>query len=229
MKDVSTHPAAKATTTATAKDARRDDKAAAVLTAPLQVGSLPSFAFGTQSILWWATLGLVLIEGTVFALALATYFYLRSHSQAWPPSSPPPALLWGTVNTAILLVSMLPNHWAKRASEQQDLRKSRLWLCVCLVFSLAFLAVRAFEFGALNVRWDADAYGSIVWTLLGLHTVHLVTDTYDSIVLAVLLFIGPLESKRFVDVNENADYWYFVVLSWLPIYAVIYWAPRFHG
>jgi heme/copper-type cytochrome/quinol oxidase subunit 3 len=59
--------------------------------------------------------------------------------------------------------------------------------------------------------------------------VHLVTDTYDSIVLAVLLFIGPLESKRFVDVNENADYWYFVVLSWLPIYAVIYWAPRFHG
>jgi cytochrome c oxidase subunit I+III len=27
-------------------------------------------------------------------------------------------------------------------------------------------------------------------------------------------------------VSENALYWYFVVLSWLPIYAVIYLAPR---
>jgi cytochrome c oxidase subunit I+III len=36
-----------------------------------------------------------------------------------------------------------------------------------------------------------------------------------------------MEGKRFVDVSENAVYWYFVVLSWLPIYAVIYGAPRF--
>jgi heme/copper-type cytochrome/quinol oxidase subunit 3 len=39
--------------------------------------------------------------------------------------------------------------------------------------------------------------------------------------------MGPLEGKRFVDVSENALYWYFVVLSWLPIYAVIYWAARY--
>jgi cytochrome c oxidase subunit III len=29
-----------------------------------------------------------------------------------------------------------------------------------------------------------------------------------------------------VDVAENAVYWYFVVFAWLPIYGVIYWAPR---
>jgi heme/copper-type cytochrome/quinol oxidase subunit 3 len=67
----------------------------------------------------------------------------------------------------------------------------------------------------------------VVWLLLGLHTTHLVTDTVDTAVLAVLLFTGPFEGKRFVDVSENALYWYFVVLSWLPIYVVIYWAPRF--
>jgi heme/copper-type cytochrome/quinol oxidase subunit 3 len=27
-------------------------------------------------------------------------------------------------------------------------------------------------------------------------------------------------------VAENSMYWYFVVLSWIPIYAVIYIAPR---
>ena len=40
------------------------------------------------------------------------------------------------------------------------------------------------------------------------------------------MFVGPIEEKRFVDVEENAVYWYFVVLAWLPIYGVIYWAPR---
>ena len=39
-------------------------------------------------------------------------------------------------------------------------------------------------------------------------------------------FTGPIEEKRFVDVSENSYYWYFVVFAWLPIYGVIYWAPR---
>ena len=43
---------------------------------------------------------------------------------------------------------------------------------------------------------------------------------------AVLMFVGPIEEKRFVDVEENAVYWYFVVIAWLPIWGVIYWAPR---
>jgi heme/copper-type cytochrome/quinol oxidase subunit 3 len=77
------------------------------------------------------------------------------------------------------------------------------------------------------VKWDSNAYGSVTWTLLGFHTVHLVTDLLDSIVLTVLMFTRHGEKPtRFVDVSENCFYWYFVVLSWLPIYAVLYWAPR---
>jgi heme/copper-type cytochrome/quinol oxidase subunit 3 len=137
-----------------------------------------------------------------------------------------PDLLWGTVNTAILLLSCVPNELAKRAGERVDLRAVRLWLVVCLLFGVAFNAVRVVEFQHLNVRWDHDAYGSIVWMLLGLHTTHIVTDFLDSLVLAALMFIGPIEERRFIDVEENAVYWYFVVLAWLPIYGVIYWAPR---
>jgi heme/copper-type cytochrome/quinol oxidase subunit 3 len=66
----------------------------------------------------------------------------------------------------------------------------------------------------------------MVWLLLGLHTVHLLADTVDTAVLTLLMHTGPLEGTRFVDVSENALYWYFVVWSWLPIYAVIYLVPR---
>ena len=192
----------------------------------LDVSKLPTFGFGHRSPMWWGTMGLVAIESTVFALAIMSYFYLRSHAGAWPMSSLPPDLLWGSVNTAIMVGSMIPNHFAKRAAEHLDLPKVRLWMVVCMLVSVAFLTVRVFEFKTLNTHWDSDAYGSIVWMLMGLHTTHLITDAYDSLVLTVLMFTGPLEGKRFVDVSENAGYWYFVVLSWIPIYAVIYWGAR---
>jgi cytochrome c oxidase subunit III len=192
----------------------------------LDVAGLPSYAFSHRSLMWWGTLGLMAIEGTVFAMAIGIYFFLRTHSATWPMTSLPPRLLWGTLNTGILLVSLWPNHLAKKAAEHHDVHGVRLWLGTGLLFGLAFIAVRAFEFGALNVRWDSNAYGSIVWLLMGLHTVHLVTDVLDSIVLEVLFFTGPLSGRRFVDVSENSDYWYFVVWSWLPVYLVVYWGAR---
>jgi cytochrome c oxidase subunit III len=194
--------------------------------AALDVAELPSFGFSHRSLMWWGTAGMMAIEGTVFAFAVAVYFYLRVHSATWPMASAPPDLVWGTLNTLILLASLVPNEWAKKRAEKLDLPQVRIALVACLLFSLAFLVVRVFEFRSLNIRWDENAYGSIVWMLLSLHTVHLVTDFWDSAVLAALMFRRPVEGKSYVDVSESAVYWYFVVLTWLPLYAVIYWAPR---
>jgi heme/copper-type cytochrome/quinol oxidase subunit 3 len=193
----------------------------------LDVAALSPGGFGSRSLMWWGTMGIILIEGTVFALAIVSYFYFRTRMPAWPPDGvAPPDLRWGTLNTLVLLASMIPNELAKRAGKRIDLRAVRLWMIVCLMFGVGFNAIRVYEFRHLNVMWDHDAYGSIVWVLLGLHTTHIVTDFLDTAVLAVLMFTGPIEERRFVDVEENAVYWYFVVLAWLPIYGVIYWAPR---
>jgi heme/copper-type cytochrome/quinol oxidase subunit 3 len=62
---------------------------------------------------------------------------------------------------------------------------------------------------------------------MGLHITHLLTDWVETLVLTALLFTPQLvEGKRFVDAEENASYWYFVVITWIPIYLVLYWAPR---
>lgn len=192
----------------------------------IDVRHLPTYGFGSASLMWWSTWGLMLIEGSVFAIAVLMYFYLRGISASWPIAAPAPDLIWGTLNTGLLLASLLPNELARRAAEREDRPKARLWLVVCVLFSLAFLGLRALEFGALHAAWHSNAYGSVVWLLLGLHTTHLVTDTVDTTVLAVLLFTGPFSGRRFADVGENAMYWYFVVGSWLPLYAVIYFGAR---
>jgi heme/copper-type cytochrome/quinol oxidase subunit 3 len=192
----------------------------------LDVRELPGVVFGHRSLMWWGILGMMAIESTVFALAVMCYFYLRSHQETWPITSPPPDLLWGTINTGLMLVSFLPAHLAKKASEALRCRSTQIWLVVSCVFGAAFCLIRIMEFGALHTRWDSNAYGSVVWLLLGLHTTHIVTDLIDTIVLTVLFFTGPLDGKRYGDVSENSFYWYFVVVSWIPIYLVIYWGAR---
>ena len=158
----------------------------------IDVRDLPSYGFSHRSLMWWGNLGLMAIEGTAFALAIMAYFYLRAHAGTWPLGVRPPDLLWGTVNTLILLASAVPNHLTKKAAEAHNRAGVKLWLSVSIAFGIAFIAVRWMEFAALNCRWDSNAYGSVVWMLLGLHTVHLVTDVYDSVVLDTIFFTGTL-------------------------------------
>ncbi len=192
----------------------------------LDVSDLPSYAFGHQGLIWWGTVGYMVIEGSMFVIVLVVYFYLRLKVDAWPPSLPDPDPLYGTINLGVLLISMVPNQMAKRAAERLDLGMTRIWMVVMVIFGLLPLAIRFYEYFALNCRWDSNAYGSIVWLLISLHTLHLATDLGDTVVLAALAFSDRFEEKRFADISENALYWYFIVLAWIPVYLVIYFAPR---
>lgn len=192
----------------------------------INVSELPNVVFGERSIVSWGMFGMMLIEGTMFGVVVATYFYLRTRSSQWPPEGYPPALLYGSINTVIFVLSLIPNIWISKIAKQGDLTKARIGVWIMTIIGIANMGIRVFEFASLNCHWDTNAYGSIVWTILGLHTAHLVTDWYDTVVLLVLLYIGPIEGRSFMDVSENAEYWYFVVLTWLPIYFVLYFAPR---
>lgn len=193
----------------------------------LDLGLLPAHGMGTASVTWWGTLAFMLIEGTGFALVIAVYLYLMSLAAVWPINAPPPDLLPGTLVTLILLASLAPNILISRWAERQDLFKVRIGVVIMSILGIAPLVVRIFEFPALKVSWDSNAYGSVVWTLLGLHTTHIITDLVDTLVLAALMFTrhGSNE-RRFGDVQDNAMYWNFVVVTWLPIYGCIYWLAR---
>ena len=192
------------------------------------LADLPTHAFGHRSLTWWGTIGFMVIEGTAFALAIAAYFLLMSQEQDWPPAPfDAPDLIAGTLFTLVMLASEIPNTIVKRAAEHGQLRKVRKLLLLMVGIGLVLFAIRAFEFASTNVWWYDNAYGSIVWALLVLHTTHVLTDWVDTCVLAGLMHTRHgIEGRRFVDVSENAMYWRFVWLAWLPIYLLIYWVPR---
>jgi heme/copper-type cytochrome/quinol oxidase subunit 3 len=192
----------------------------------VDVSRLPEFAFGPQGLIWWGTTGFMIIEGSMFIMALIVYFYLRLKVPEWPPTLPNPGIGYATANILLVFVSCIPNQLAKSAAEKFDLRGARLWLGVLILIGIGNVVLRALEYTQLNCRWDTNAYASITWLLLSMHTIHVATDVVDSGVLWAVIVLEPVTEKRFVDVSENSLYWYFIVAWWVPVYLTVYFAPR---
>ena len=196
----------------------------------LDVGALPEHALGEPAPLWWGVILMVTIESTMFVVLLGTYLYLRNETAAWPPlGTDRPGQIPGAISTVLLLISVVPQWIGDRLAFDAPTpgrdRAIRWTLVAASLIGLVILIPRAFEFPALHCRWDTHAYGSIVWTMLGMHTFHLVTSTVETIVLTVYAFLRPMDEKHCLDLNVNALYWYFVVGWWLPIWAAIYLGP----
>jgi heme/copper-type cytochrome/quinol oxidase subunit 3 len=192
------------------------------------LADLPTHKFGPSSLTWWGVIGFMVIEGGFFALTFAAYFFIMGHEQGWPPEGrQAPDLLAGTLFTLIILLSEIPNTILKRAANGGDVPTIRRLMPVMIAIGLALLIVRGFEFNSLNCRWTDDAYSSVIWALLFLHTTHVLTDWGDTVVLGALMYTPvAYEGRRHVDVDENSLYWRYVWLLWIPIYLMIYWVPR---
>jgi cytochrome c oxidase subunit 3 len=191
------------------------------------IAALPTYEFGPGGLIWWGTLGFMLLEGAGFVLAAGAYLYIAGQTPQWPPAGDAAPSLWGgTAFTLVALASLIPNFWLEAKARAQSEVAVRWGALLITLIGVVLLAIRAWEFTQLNVRWDHDAYGSLVWLLLFLHATHVLTDLGDTAVLTLWLFTHQPDGRQYVDVKDNAGYWTFVVVSWLPLYALIYWGPR---
>jgi cytochrome c oxidase subunit III len=197
------------------------------LRATNDVSELPSVVFGHRSLMWWATLGFMVIEGWTLALIVAAFLYLRQNYEAWPPlRTPYPDLLIPTINLVLMLVSIIPAVITQKKAERLDAHGTRRWLIPSAVLGLAILTLRWWELWALNVRWDTNAYGSAVWTIVGFHYSLILLDVMDTIGALIFWYVRKLPVKSFSDTSDNSFYWYFTVGIWIPIYLIVYVGPR---
>jgi heme/copper-type cytochrome/quinol oxidase subunit 3 len=193
----------------------------------LDVSGLPSVAFGHRNTTWLANVFYMAIEGMMFALMFATYFYLRTRSTDWPPGHLPPALPYGVADAAVFLVSIIPAWLVAKRAPTGNRVAVRTGLLILALFALVATALRVFEFTSLNCRWTDDAYSSTIWVLIGMHSGHLITELIETLVLLVMSFTSKMEGRRLADAAINSDYWYFVVITGLMVDVLIYGTTRF--
>jgi heme/copper-type cytochrome/quinol oxidase subunit 3 len=194
----------------------------------IDVSVLPDSVFGHRDILWWGTLGFVVIEGFTLALCAMAYVYLMQNFAAWPPENTPrPSLGAPTANLVLMLASLPVAVWVHRSAKRYELGHVRLGLTVCSVLVLVFVALRLVELiVSLNVKWNTNAYGSAQWLVVGSHATLLMVQAVEVIGIAAMFWIAPLERKHFSDAADAMFYWYFMVLAWVPLYVLCYLIPR---
>jgi heme/copper-type cytochrome/quinol oxidase subunit 3 len=191
----------------------------------VDASELPTVTFGVQDLGWWSTVAFMLIEGTTIVACLVCHLYLRQNFSTWPPTIPP-KLGVATANTLLLLALTVPMLWAGQAARRLDLGRVRLGLTIDVVLSAVVVVLRFYEFGALNVRWDQNAYGSTAWASVGLHTSLLIMDFLETLVLTLIFYLGPVEKKHFSDTDDSAMYQVFLSLIYVPVYLLVFLLPR---
>ena len=192
----------------------------------LDVSDVPSVAFGRSNTTWLANVFYMTIEGMMFALMFASYFYLRTRVQQWPPGHLAPDLRYGLANVIVFILSVIPARWVQKRAPSGDRAAIRIGLMLLAAFALLATAIRVFEFTTLNCRWSDDAYSSTLWVLIGMHAGHLVTELIETLVLLAVAFTHKMEGTRLADAAINSDYWYFVVVTGLLNFVFIYVLPR---
>jgi heme/copper-type cytochrome/quinol oxidase subunit 3 len=188
---------------------------------------LPATATGPVSFAWWGMVWLILTEAALFSTLILSYWYLRFRSgPTWPPDGiEKPSLTLPLIMSAILWSSSLPVHLADRGIRRGSQRTLRWGLAAGWVLGATFITLQ------LALEWPEklreftptkDAYGSLFFTLTGLHGLHVIVGLIISLWVQVRAWRGAFDSVRHVSVQNFTMYWHFVDTVWLFILLTIY-------
>lgn len=160
----------------------------------------------------WGALLLIATEATLFGTLLASYFYLRFKSAAWPPEGvQEPEVALPLALTVVLLLSTAPLLLAAAAARRG--RRETAWLLVVAasVFQGGYLAwqIVLYADDAAHLAPTESAYASIYLTLLMVHHAHVAIGLLLDVWVLARLGAG-LTSYRVVTMRVVALYWAFV-------------------
>ena len=194
---------------------------------------LAQHAFGPRAPVWWGNMLMLVIESMSMTILAVSYFYIRQNFHQWPPPSPHlplvfhnPELLFSSINIALLLASFPLATWIDFAAKRGQARGVRLGLVILLLIGFVSLGLRVFEFRGLHLRWDENAYGSVVWGTLAMHFIYILGSLGEVASITLWVFLHEWDMKHAVDVTLTAIYWNWMVVVGLLVYLLIFWVPR---
>jgi heme/copper-type cytochrome/quinol oxidase subunit 3 len=181
----------------------------------------------SYSTAWWGMAVLIITEGMVFAILLASYFFLRAASKEWPIGGIElPKLGLAIPFSFVLWGSSIPIFVAEAALRKGRIATFKAGLAVSFVMGLAFFAFTLYDFNDLHFGWRDNAYGSIYYTIVGLHAIHVVVGLGMNVVVQLKAWLGRYARGRHASAEVFGLYWHFVDVVWLFVFPSLYLSPH---
>lgn len=177
-------------------------------------------------------------EVLFFGGLFATYAIYRSfNAEAFRIAGAHTEIIYGSINTLLLLTSSLTITIALRAATAQMREATLVCLALTAAIGLAFLACKGLEyrddlsknlFPGENFPLKPPAtamFWGLYWIMTGIHAVHLTAG------IVVVLIVFALFKRSVLPVQGStmegvAVYWHFVDSVWLVLYPLLYLVGR---
>ena len=154
-------------------------------------------------------------------------------------------VFWGTLNTALLIISSLTMALAVRAAQtSQPVRTQVTWLVWTMILGAGFLGIKAVEYTdkfthhlvpGPHFRWEgiypkpAEQFYSLYFAMTGLHALHMVIGLGIMTVITIMAARKTFDSEYYTPVEVAGLYWHFVDIVWIFLFPLLYLIGRhFH-
>ncbi len=190
--------------------------------APL-VGPLTPTTKRGYSTAWWGMVSLITTESMIFLILLGSYFFLRASTKVWPPAGiAPPELRLSVPFSFVLWGSSIPIFYADAAIKRGDQNGLRAGLLISWLMGAAFLLYTAKDFNDLTFGWRTNAYGSIYYTIVGLHALHVILGLGMNVIVQIKAWQRKFTAVRHTTVEVFSLYWHFVDAVWIFVFSSLF-------
>jgi cytochrome c oxidase subunit 3 len=173
------------------------------------------------------------------AMFMAYITYRSIYPQAFAEASKHTIVLYGTINTAILLTSSLTMVLAVHAIQENDLKWLVRYLLCTILLACGFLVIKGLEYhdDLTEKLWpgpnfkpglppQAQIFWFLYWSMTGLHALHV---TVGVVLLSIMAWMGKrgrFSADYYNPVDVSALYWHFVDIVWIFLYPLLYLINR---
>jgi len=191
-----------------------------------------------------ATLGMwtfLITEVLFFGGMFASYaVYRNMYLDAFASTSQYMNVVLGGTNTAVLICSSLTMVLAVRAAQLSNRRHLILFLILTMIFGVAFLVIKGFEYHA---KWVEGLVPGLHWSgytehpefayhaqilfflyfcMTGMHALHMVVGIGLLTFLLVQAYRRVFNANYFAPVEMIGLYWHFVDIVWIFLFPLLY-------
>ena len=189
-----------------------------------------------------STLGmwLFLVTEIMFfgGLFLAYLIYRSSYPTGFQEASNHLNVIWGTVNTIVLIVSSLTMALAVRSAQIGAPPKTQVgWIVATMILGAMFLGVKVVEYKdkfdhhlvpGPNFVWEgkypeaAEIFYSLYFCMTGLHALHMIIGLGIMTVIATMAWRRQFDAHWYTPVEISGLYWHFVDIVWIFLFPLLY-------
>ena len=173
-------------------------------------------------------IGLIIAEGSLFAVFVVAYLFYTGKSLSGP--YPKDVLHIPVIGTICLFASSATVTFGVRALAGGDVRRAGRWLLLTAVLGAIFLAGTAREWYQLiyhdGLTIGTNLFGTTFYPLVGLHGSHVIVGLVMLGLCCVFAATGALRAAHAERVEMVAWYWHFVDGVWVVVLTVVYLIGR---